>query len=140
MSANATGALLASFDGKSRQAEGVASITVTVGDENADVRTVVGQLFDANGAHAQGKRIVEVVVWASAAQAALATTGGSTGLAVASGTILVAAITAKKVFRFLSDSDGKVNLTWTDTATETVAVSMHCDGKNTVTAAFANAA
>lgn len=114
-----------------------ASISITVGDENANVRTVVGQILDANGAPALGKRTVRVTVWASAAQAALAT-GGSTGMAVASGTILVATHTAKLVIDVLCNAYGKVNMTWTDTGTESVAVSMECAGVSGITAAFAN--
>lgn len=115
-----------------------ASITITVGDESTNVRTVVGQIVDHNGAPCSGKRIVRLTVYASTAQAALAT-GGSTGLAVASGTILLATHTAKLVIDVLSDANGKVNLTWTDTGTESVAVSMSADGAYGLSAAFANA-
>lgn len=114
-----------------------ASISIAVGAENANVRTVVGQILDANGAPTVGKKRVAVRVWASAAQAALAT-GGSTGIAVATGTILIATHTAKLVFEVLSSSDGIVNLTWTDTGTESVAVEMQVGEVYAITAAFAN--
>lgn len=139
MSANTQPELKASFDMKDGQAKGVSSISIAVGAESADVRTVVGQLLDANGGPVRIKKIVRVVVWTTAGQTVLATTGGSTGLAVASGTVLVLAATAKKVFDFLSSAEGVVNLTWTDNVTESVAVSMHVDGVSAITAAFANA-
>lgn len=126
-----------------RQYEGekVASMSYTIsaeGTPGANQRSIQIQLLDGNGAPVAGKRRVRVHVWATTAQAALAT-GGSTGLAVASGTVLIATITAKLVLEFLCNANGLVNLTWTDTGTESVCLEAECDGIRALSAAFANA-
>ena len=132
--------LNASFDRQSQLATEAASITITVGAEGApgaDQRVVTCQVKDANGAPLKRKTWVDLVAWATTGQAAL--TSASTGLAVASGTISIAAWTAGKALRVLSDVNGFVNLTYTDTGTATCMVEAVCGAARGVSAQFANA-
>jgi hypothetical protein len=67
-----------------------------------------------------------------------ATTGGSTGLAIGTDGALLAVV-AKKYFLATSEADGDIDLTWTDTGTESVAVGVRLpNGRVVVTSAFAN--
>lgn len=112
-----------------------ASIVVTVGD---DLGTVVIQLQDANGNDIDYVETVMVVLYTTAARTAFATTGGSTGLAIGTDGALLALV-AKKVFLVTSEADGDIDFTWTDTATESVALALYLPNGNVVTsAAFAN--
>lgn len=118
---------------------GVAGATITVSSETADVRTLTVQVTDALGASIAQQVLLDVVVYASAAATALAGTGGSTGIAATAG-LIVATITAKKVFKMQTTAAGLLTLTWTDTGTESVAVGVWLpNGKLVITAAFANA-
>lgn len=112
-----------------------ASIDVTVGD---DAGTIAIQLQDANGNDINYVETVMAVLFTSAARTAFATTGGSTGLAIGTDGALLALV-AKKVFLLTSEADGDIDLTWTDNATETVALALYLPNGNVVTtAAFAN--
>lgn len=112
-----------------------ATIDVTVGN---DAGTVVIQLQDANGADIDYVETVMVVLYTSAARTAFATTGGSTGLAIGTDGAALALV-AKKVFLVTSEADGDIDFTWTDNATETVALAVYLPNGNVVTsAAFAN--
>lgn len=76
------------------------------------------QLTNADGsaiAHAQD---LDVWVFADAARAALATTGGSTGIAIGANGYIAYTQTAKKVFRCMTDATGLLKLSWTDNAAE----------------------
>jgi len=111
------------------------SIDVTVGN---DAGTVVIQLLDANGNDINYVETVMVVLYTSAARTAFAVTGGSTGLAIGTDGALLALV-AKKVFLVTSESDGDIDFSWTDNATETVALAVYLPNGNVVTtAAFAN--
>ncbi len=92
----------------------------TIGAEAADVRDIAVQLKDAYGTNIAEAQLVHVLVLADAAAAALATTGGSTGIAVDTNGILLATDLAKKAFRFLTNGSGLLDLKWTDTGTEAV--------------------
>lgn len=115
----------------------VASGTWTVGAENTNVRALTLQLLDGNGAPLTQKRVVWITVFSTTAKTALAT-GGSTGLAADTGTLLIKAHTAKLLFTFLTSATGLLSLTWTDTGTESVCVQAEIDGVVIDTAAFAN--
>lgn len=111
------------------------SIDVTVGD---DAGTVVIQLMDANGNDIDYVETVIVALFTSAARTAFATTGGSTGLAIGTDGAMLALV-AKKVFLVTSEADGDIDFTWTDNATETVALAVYLPNGTVVTsAAFAN--
>lgn len=91
--------------------------TVTVGDEAANVRAITIQLKDAEGNDIDYVETVEVIVFGDATKTAFVTTGGSTGIAIGTDGALLAVV-AKKYFLATSESDGDLDLTWTDTGTE----------------------
>lgn len=129
-----------SDDRKEALAAEPAKMVITVGAEGtpgADQRVVTVQVQDANGAPLKRKTWVDLVAWATTGQAAL--TSASTGLAVASGTISIAAWTAGKALRVLSDVNGFVNLTYTDIGTATCMVEAVCGAARGVSSQFANA-
>jgi hypothetical protein len=116
-----------------------ADASITVGAENTNVRAITIQLKDVNGNDINYVETVEIIVFTSAAMTAFATTGGSTGLAIGTDGALLA-IVAKKLFIATSEADGDIDLTWTDTATESVAVGVRLpNGRVVVSEAFANA-
>lgn len=112
--------------------------SITVGDESTNVRAITIQLKDANGDDIDYVETVEVIVFSSAAMTAFATTGGSTGIAIGTDGALLAVV-AKKYFLATSEADGDIDLTWTDTGTESVAVGVRLpNGRVVVSSAFAN--
>jgi len=112
--------------------------SITVADENTNVRAITIQLKDANGADINYVENVEIIVYSSAAMTGYASTGGSTGLAIGTDGALLAVV-AKKYFLATSEADGDIDLTWTDTGTESVAVGVRLpNGRVVVSDAFAN--
>lgn len=112
--------------------------TITVGAEDNNVRPIAIQLKDANGNDINYVETVEIIVFSSAAMTAFAT-GGSTGLAIGTDGALLAVV-AKKYFLATSEATGSIDLTWTDTGTESVAVGVRLpNGRVVVSEAFANA-
>jgi len=115
-----------------------ADASITVGAESTNVRAIPIQLKDANGNDIDYVQTVEIIVFASAAMTAFAGTGGSTGIAIGTDGALQAII-AKKHFLATSEADGDIDLTWTDTGTESVAVGVRLpNGRVVVSDAFAN--
>lgn len=111
--------------------------SIAVSDESTNVRTLTIQLQDALGNDINYVETVKVAVFSDATRTAFAT-GGSTGLAIGTDGALLA-IVAKKLFIVTSESDGDIDLTWTDTGTESVSVALYLPNGNVVTtAAFAN--
>lgn len=90
---------------------------ITVADEDTNVRDITIQLKDANGNDIQSRQVVELLVLADANGDAFVTTGGSTGIEIGTDGALVAVV-AKKYFKAISEADGDIDLTWTDTGTE----------------------
>jgi hypothetical protein len=117
-----------------------ASITVSAeGSPGANQRTITIQLKDAKGNDIDYVETVEILVFANAARTAFAT-GGSTGIAIGTDGALLTVV-AKKYFLATSEADGDIDLTWTDTGTESVAVGVRLpNGRIVMTDAFANAA
>jgi hypothetical protein len=116
-----------------------ADASITVGAENTNVRAITIQLKDVNGNDVAEVVDVEIIVYANAARTAYATTGGSTGIAIGTDGALQA-IVAKKIFAATSEADGDIDLTWTDTGTESVAIGVKLpNGRVVVSEAFANA-
>lgn len=95
--------------------------TVTVSNEDTNVRTITIQLKDASGADIDYVEMVEIVVFTSTAMTAFAATGGSTGIAIGTDGALLAVV-AKKYFLATSEADGDIDLTWTDTGTEAAVI------------------
>lgn len=113
--------------------------SITVGAENTNVRAITIQLKDANGNDIAYAETVEIIVFGAADMLSFAGTGGSTGLAIGTDGALLALV-AKKYFLATSEADGDIDLTWTDTGTESVAVGVRLpNGRVVVTDAFANA-
>ena len=92
-------------------------VDITVGAENTNVRAITIQLKDQNGADIDYRQAVDIVVLADANGDAFAATGGSTGIAIGTDGALLAVV-AKKIFKSISEADGDIDLTWTDTGTE----------------------
>lgn len=93
------------------------SATITLAAPVSTARAVSVQLLDGAGANIASVQQVTLHVFADAAGAAYATTGGSTGIADAgAGSIL--AVVAKKILRANSSAAGLIELSWTDTASE----------------------
>ena len=115
-----------------------ADATITVGAENTNVRAITIQLKTADGKDINYVETVEIIVFDSAAMTGFASTGGSTGIAIGTDGALLALV-AKKVFLATSEADGDIDLTWTDTGTESVALGVRLpNGRVVVTSAFAN--
>lgn len=91
--------------------------SVVVSAENTNVRTVTIQLKDSTGADINFVESVQVGVFTDATRTAFAATGGSTGIAIGTDGALLAVV-AKKLFEATSESDGDIDLTYTDTGTE----------------------
>jgi hypothetical protein len=84
----------------------------------AQATAIAIQLTNDDGsaiAHAQD---VEAWVFADAARAALATTGGSTGIAIGANGYIAQTRVSKKLFTCVTDATGLLKLTWTDNASE----------------------
>lgn len=112
--------------------------TITVGAENTNVRAITIQLKDAYGNDISEVTQVGIAVFANAAGTAYASTGGSTGIAIGTDGALLTVV-AKKYFLATSEADGDIDLTWTDTGTESVAVGVILpNGNIVITDAFAN--
>lgn len=92
---------------------------IAVAASQTSPRTVSIQFNNADGtpiAHAQPFRMV---VYLDALRAAIAVTGGSTGIAAdAAHGYIINTPTAKKVFEAITDATGLWTGTWTDTAHE----------------------
>jgi hypothetical protein len=76
------------------------------------------QLNNADGSAIAHRQVIDVCVYADAGAAALAATGGSTGIAIGANGIIEATVVSKKVFRCRTDAAGLLKLTWTDNAAE----------------------
>lgn len=91
--------------------------TVTVSDESTNVRTITIQLKDAKGNDIDYVETVNIGVFTDATRTAWVATGGSTGIAIGTDGALLTVV-AKKYFIATSETDGDIDLTWTDTGTE----------------------
>lgn len=91
--------------------------SITVGAENTNVRAITIQLKDANGKDIAYRQAIRAYVFADANGDAFVGTGGSTGIAIGTDGALLALV-AKKAFILVSEADGDIDLTWTDTGTE----------------------
>ncbi len=114
--------------------------TITVGAEDTNVRAITIQLFNDEGAEVTSRRVVDILVLADANGDAIITTGGSTGIAIGTDGAILATIVAKKVFRVISEADGDIDLTWTDTGTEVAYLAVvQSDGSLAISSALTNA-
>lgn len=113
--------------------------TITVGAESTNVRAITIQLTDASGDDLAYRGAVLLVLLLDANGDAFAVTGGSTGIAIGTDGALLALV-AKKAFVAISEADGDIDLTWTDTGTEAAYLGvMTSSGRLIVSAALTNA-
>ncbi len=112
--------------------------TITVGAEATNVRAITIQLKDSNGVAITSRAMVRGMVMLDANADAFVVTGGSTGIAIgANGALL--AVVAKKVFEIVSEDNGTIDLTWTDTATEVAYLHLLLpSGRRVVSSSLAN--
>ena len=69
---------------------------------------------------------------------AFVTTGGSTGIAIGTDGALLPVV-AKKLFWAISEADGDIDLTWTDTGTEAAYLAVRLpNGKMVISSALTN--
>ena len=117
----------------------VAGASIVVSAENANVRTIAIQLKDAQGKDIAHRAAVQIAVLADANGDAFAAVGGSTGIAIgADGALLP--VVAKKLFMAISEADGDIDLTWTDTGTEAAYLAVILpNGRMVISAALTNA-
>jgi hypothetical protein len=92
--------------------------SITVGAESTNVRAITIQLKKGDGTDIAERQVVHVFVLADANGDAIVGTGGSTGIAIGTDGAILATLTAKKAFIVVSEADGDIDLTWTDTGTE----------------------
>ena len=93
-----------------------ADCTITVGAETTNVIPITIQLLKADGSDMDAVTQVKITVYADAAGAAI-DDGGSTGLAAGTDGAELIEYVAKKEFKFSSEADGDIDLTFTDTGT-----------------------
>ena len=90
---------------------------ITVGAEVGNARAIAIQFKDGPGNDINYRLALLVLVLADANGDAFVGTGGTTGIAIGTDGALIALV-AKKVFLAISEADGDLDLTWTDTGTE----------------------
>lgn len=116
----------------------VADASITVGAEATNVRAITIQLKKADGADIAVRQAVQIAVLADANGDAFVATGGSTGIEVGTDGALLP-IVAKKLFSAISEADGDIDLTWTDTGTEAAFLAVILpNGKMIISSALAN--
>lgn len=94
-----------------------ADASITVGAEVSNARAITIQLKDINGGDLAERCTLLAYLSLDANGDAFVATGGSTGIAIGTDGALLALV-AKKVFLLISEADGDIDLTWTDTGTE----------------------
>lgn len=117
----------------------LAGASITVGAEVTNVRAIAIQLKDGQGNDIAARAAVQIAVFADANGDAFVATGGSTGIAIGTDGALLS-IVAKKLFLAVSEADGDIDLTWTDTGTEAAYLGVILpNGKIVMSAALTNA-
>ena len=116
----------------------VVDLDIAIGAEDTNVRIITVTPLDANGNAVEASIMYRLVLFTSAAGAALAT-GGSTGIAINTDGLIVVTHTAKLVFDLITEDDGTLDLKWTDTGTEAVFLCFQLPNGNLVwSASIAN--
>lgn len=113
--------------------------SITVGAEIGNQRALTIQFQDGAGNDLNYRITVPVLVLADANGDAFVGTGGSTGIAIGTDGALIALV-AKKVFLAISEADGDLDMTWTDTGTEAAYLGLVMpDGRLAISGALTNA-
>lgn len=112
--------------------------TIVVSAEVSNVRTITIQLLDERGQDLTVRAAVMAYVMLDANPDAFVATGGSTGIAIGTDGALLALV-AKKAFVLVSEADGDIDLTWTDTGTEAAFLMLVLpNGRTIISAALTN--
>lgn len=112
--------------------------SITVGAEQTNVRAITIQLKDSKGKDITRRTLVQIVMLADANGDAFVATGGSTGIAIGTDGAL-STIVAKKMFWAISEADGDIDLTYTDTGTEAVYLALVLpNGRMVISSALTN--
>lgn len=101
--------------------------TVTVGDESANARAITIQLKDAYGNDIDYIEMVEILIVNSSDLTTLAAPAPSTGLAAGTDGALMQVV-ANNLYIATSESDGDIDLTWTDTGTAAAFIHVRLPG------------
>jgi hypothetical protein len=116
----------------------VAGASIAVGAEITNVRAIAIQLKDARGNDISHRAMVEIALLLDTNGDAFVATGGSTGIAIGTDGALLP-IVAKKMWRAISEADGDIDLTWTDTGTEAAYLAVILpNGRMVISAALTN--
>ncbi len=114
-------------------------VAFTISAETANVRNLSLQFIDANGRNIAEEVMYELFVFAGASLA-LASTGGSTGIADGGAGSIFQTVVSKLQFRCLTSAAGLSQFTWTDTGNESVRLGVRLPNGNVILSApFANA-
>lgn len=115
-----------------------ADVVINVGANQAAGITIQMNFPDGTPiAKPQDFDLYIVAVDAGGLISGLATTGGSTGIAIGAAGFIAATPVAKKVFKVFTNKAGLVNLTWTDNATEVASLAVRLpSGRLVVSAAL----
>lgn len=134
------GHLSGGISGRTRLTPFCVDASITVGAESSNARAIAIQLKDANGKDVTERTVVDVYVLADANGDAIVGTGGSTGIAIGTDGAILATVVAKKHFRVISEADGDIDLTWTDTGTEAAYLAVVLPtGRMVISSALTNA-
>lgn len=116
----------------------LASASIVVSAETTNVRTITIQLKDGQGKDIAVRATVQLALLLDANGDAFAATGGSTGIAIGTDGALLP-IVVKKLWLAISEADGDIDLTWTDTGTEVAYLAVILpNGKMIVSTALTN--
>lgn len=98
--------------------------TVTVSDEATNVVTITIQLLDAHGNDIDSVEMVDLFMFDDATGTTAASVSPSTGLAAGTDGAIISTVTAHKHYVLTSESDGDIDLTFTDTGADTTYVAV----------------
>lgn len=93
---------------------------VTVGDESTNVVAVTVQLKRGDGVAVDERHIVNVFITDDANGDTPSTASPSTGLAAGTDGCILSTVEAHKHYVCMTEADGDLDLTWTDTGADTV--------------------
>lgn len=117
---------------------GCVDASITVGAEAGDARAITIQLKNADGTDRAQRDHILAYLLLDANGDAFATTGGSTGIAIGTDGALLALV-AKKAWLLISEADGDIDLTWTDTGTEAAYLALRLpSGRVVISSALTN--
>jgi hypothetical protein len=115
------------------------NVVFTIGAEVSNVRNLSLQFRNANKRNIAEEVMYDLFVFAGASLA-LASTGGSTGIADGGAGSIFQTVVAKMQFRCLTNAAGLSEFTWTDTGNESVRLGVKLPNGNVMlSSAFANA-